>query len=48
MSMNDPEVTMLDTLPSNALAHSTALEAAGLALAIARRVPARFDRLPTR
>jgi hypothetical protein len=34
--MNDPEVTMLDTLPSNGLiAHSTALEAAGLTLALA-------------
>ena len=40
---NDPEVTMLDTLPHNGLiAHSKALEAAGLALAIARRVPAPF------
>jgi len=39
--MNDPEVTMLDTLPGNGLiARSTALEAAGLALALARRVPA--------
>ena len=44
--MNDPEVTMLDTLPSNRLiAHSTALEAAGLALALARRVPAPFKSL---
>ena len=35
MSMNDPEVTMLDTLPSNGLiAHSTALEAAGLPLSL--------------
>ena len=34
---------MIDTLPSNGLiAHTTALEAAGLALALARRVPAPF------
>jgi len=46
MSMNDPEVTMLDTLPHNGLiAHSTALEAAGLALALVRRVPAPFRSL---
>ena len=38
--MNDPEVTMLEA-PSNQLnALTTALEAAGIALAIARRVPA--------
>ncbi len=38
--MNDPEVTMLKA-PSNQLnALTTALEAAGIALAIARRVPA--------
>ncbi len=38
--MNDPEVTMLEA-PSNQLnALSTALDAAGIALAIARRVPA--------
>ena len=38
--MNDPEVTMLQA-PSNQLnALTTALEAAGIALAIARRVPA--------
>jgi four helix bundle protein len=44
--MNDPEVTMLDTLPKNGLiAHSTALEAAGLALALVRRVPAPFRSL---
>ena len=44
--MNDPEVTMHDTQPSNGLiAHSTALEAAGLALAIVRRVPAPFRSL---
>ena len=36
--MNDPEVTMLDTRPHNGLiAHSTALEAAGHALALVRR-----------
>jgi len=35
--MND--LTMLDTLPGNGLiAHSTALEAAGLTLALVRRV----------
>jgi four helix bundle protein len=46
MSMNDPEVTMLDTLPHNGLiVHSTALEAAGLALALVRRVPAPFRSL---
>ena len=44
--MNDPEVTMLDTLPNYGLiAHSKALEAAGLALALARRVPAPFRSL---
>ena len=44
--MNDPEVTMLDTLPSNGLiAHSAALKAAGLALALVRRVPAPFRSL---
>jgi len=44
--MNDPEVTMFDTLPSNGLiAHSKALEAAGLALALVRRVPAPFRSL---
>jgi len=38
--MNDPEVTML-AVPSNQLiALTTALEAAGLALTLARRVPA--------
>ena len=38
--MNDPEVTMLKA-PANQLnALTTALEAAGIALAIARRVPA--------
>ncbi len=34
--MNDPEVTMPDPL----IAHATALQAAGLALTLARRVPA--------
>ena len=44
--MNDPEVTMLDALPNrNLIAHSKALEAAGLALALARRVPAPFRSL---
>ncbi len=38
--MNDPEVTMLEA-PANQLnALTTALEAAGITLAIARRVPA--------
>ena len=41
MSMNDPEVTMLDALPnSNLIAHRKALEAAGIALALVVRVPA--------
>ena len=41
--MNDQEVTMNDSLPTNGLvAHSTALEAAGIALALARQVPAPF------
>jgi four helix bundle protein len=44
--MKDPEVTMLDTHPNNGLiAHSTALEAAGLALALVRRVPSPFRSL---
>ena len=39
--MNDPEVTMLDPLPPNGLiAHSVALEAAGIALALVNGVPA--------
>jgi four helix bundle protein len=38
--MNDPEVTMLDAPTSQLIALTTALEAAGEALAIARRVPA--------
>jgi len=38
--MNDPEVTMLEAPPSRLIALTTALEAAGEALAIARRVPA--------
>ena len=38
MSMNDPEVTMLDTLPnSNLIAYDKALEAAGIALACGAR-----------
>ncbi len=41
MGRNDPEVTMLDSLPNNNLiAHRKALEAAGLALALVLRVPA--------
>jgi four helix bundle protein len=44
--MNDPEVTMLDTLPHNGLiAHTTDPEAAGRALALVRRVPAPFRSL---
>jgi len=39
--MNDPEVTMLDTLPtSNLTAYRKAIEAAGLAIELVRRVPA--------
>jgi len=39
--MNDPEVIMLDALPSNTLiVHRKALEAAGMALALVVRVPA--------
>jgi len=39
--MNDPEVTMNDALPnSNLIAHRKALEAAGIAIALAMRVPA--------
>jgi four helix bundle protein len=39
--MNDPEVTMIDTLPnSNLIAHRKALEAAGIAVALVVRVPA--------
>ena len=38
--MNDPEVTMLDSLPnSNLIAYRKALEAAGIALALVARVP---------
>jgi four helix bundle protein len=41
--MNDPEVIMLDALPETGLvAHRTALEAAGIALRLAARVPAPF------
>ncbi len=40
--MNDPEVTMTDTLPTNHPldAVNLAMEAASIALALARRVPA--------
>jgi four helix bundle protein len=39
--MNDPEVTMLDALPNNNLtAYSKAIEAAGTAIDVVRRVPA--------
>ena len=39
--MNDPEVTMLDSLPnSNLIAYRKALDAAGIALALVARVPA--------
>ena len=39
--MNDQEATMNEALPENGLiAHSTALEAAGIAIALAMRVPA--------
>jgi hypothetical protein len=38
--MNDPEVTMLDALPSGTLlVHSKALTAAGLAIRLVTRVP---------
>jgi four helix bundle protein len=38
--MDDPEVTMLEPPPNQLIALTTALEAAGLALTLARRVPA--------
>jgi four helix bundle protein len=39
--MNDPEVTMLDALPnSNLTAYRKAIEAAGIAIDLVRRVPA--------
>jgi four helix bundle protein len=39
--MNDPEVTMLDTLPkSNLTAYRKAIEAAGIAIELVKRVPA--------
>ena len=38
--MNDPEVTMLEAPPNQLNALTTALEAAGIALNLARRVPA--------
>jgi len=41
MSMNDPEVTMNDVLPtSNLTAYRKAIEAAGEAIELVRRVPA--------
>jgi four helix bundle protein len=44
--MNDPEVIMLDALPTTGLtAHRTALEAAGLAMRLVARVPAPFKPL---
>jgi len=43
--MNDPEVTMLQAPTNQLIALTTALEAAGEALAIARRVPAPFRSL---
>jgi len=39
--MNETEITMSNTLPGNALiAHSKALEAAGMSIALVTRVPA--------
>ncbi len=39
--MNETEETMLDALPNNTLiAHSKALEAAGMSIALVTRVPA--------
>ena len=38
--MNDPEVTMRSSDPNPFLAHSVALEAAGLAIDLVRRTPA--------
>ncbi len=39
--MNNPEVTMHDSLPATGLiAHDKALEAAGITIALAMRVPA--------
>ena len=44
--MNDPEVTMSNVLTNtNLVAHERALEAAGIALALVRRVPAPFKSL---
>jgi len=41
MSMNDPEVTMLDALPTrNLTACCKAIEAAGIAIELVKRVPA--------
>ena len=37
--MNDPEVTMREADPNPFVAHSIALEAAGLAVSLVRRVP---------
>ena len=39
-AMNDPEVTMLEPPADQLIALTTAIEAAGLALSLARRVPA--------
>ena len=47
--MNDPEVTMHSELPRNGLiAHSVALEAAGMALALVSNVPAPLKSLADR
>jgi four helix bundle protein len=44
--MNNPEVTMHNSLPNNKLiAYSKAIEAAGLTLSLVRRVPAPFRSL---
>jgi four helix bundle protein len=43
--MNDPEVTMLNPPSKQLIALTAALEAAGIALAIARRVPAPLSSL---
>ncbi len=46
VGMNDPEVIMLDPLPRHGLAvHRSALEAAGLAMQLVRKVPAPFRAL---
>jgi hypothetical protein len=44
--MNDPEVIMLDALPTTGLVvHRRALEAAGLAMRLVTRVPAPYRSL---